>query len=173
MSNFSFSDCSYCLMSKFNFSDFSHCLMSISNFSYSLAYSAPEILTPPDFSYSFAADIYALGCTIYAILTSREPFNDIRNPAYQLWCIRRGFWESGANPLLPTNARVSSPLSADAAKTPAHVSLSAPSGVLKSRMASYSTPASATTVDIVQKAVLDEVLIIVRFSHTFPRHLFH
>ena len=65
------------------------------------AYSPPETLSPPNFTYSFSADIYSLGCTFYYLLTGREPFANLRNPAHQLWCIRRGFWESGANPLVP------------------------------------------------------------------------
>jgi serine/threonine protein kinase len=65
------------------------------------AYAAPEMVTPPSFTVSLKSDIYALGCLFYYVLTGREPFKDITHPAYQLLSIRRGFWESGANPLTP------------------------------------------------------------------------
>ena len=73
---------------------------SVDSYTCQIAYSAPEILTPPSFSFSTASDIYSLGCTFYTMLVGREPFQDIQNAAHQMWCIRRGFWESGANPLL-------------------------------------------------------------------------
>lgn len=66
------------------------------------AYTPPETLTAPDFAYGTASDIYALGCTFYSALTGREPFEDVRNSSHQMWAIRRGFWESGANPLVQT-----------------------------------------------------------------------
>lgn len=65
-----------------------------------LAYSAPEFVTPNSFSVSTASDVYSMGCTFYSLLTGREPFKDIYNPAHQLWAIRKGFFESGANPLI-------------------------------------------------------------------------
>lgn len=36
---------------------------------------------------------------MYVCLTGLEPFSTITNPSRQLLCIRRGFWESGLNPL--------------------------------------------------------------------------
>ena len=68
------------------------------------AYTAPEILRGLDGAYTLSADVYSLGCTFYTLLTGREPFSDVRNPAYQLVYIRRGFFESGSNPLVKDDA---------------------------------------------------------------------
>lgn len=46
------------------------------------AYSAPEILAGGKCEYGLPVDIYALGCTFYAMLTGREPFGDVRNPVH-------------------------------------------------------------------------------------------
>ncbi|KAI3641090.1 hypothetical protein MIR68_000869 [Amoeboaphelidium protococcarum] len=99
------------------------------------AYTAPEILAGPQSKYTFSADIYSLGCTLYALLTGKEPFADIRNMAHQLWCIRKGFFESGANELTSTIQSLNNLKSPQSAHTPvgsASMSLPPPQSPLRS-----------------------------------------
>jgi serine/threonine protein kinase len=120
-----------------------------------LAYSPPELFQAPDYSFSLATDIYALGATFFSLLTGREPFSDIRNPAHQLWSIRRGFWESGANPLMPSQT---GPLSAGP-RTTVFSSKSLPPQLLGGVMSTI--PVSAP-VQSCSSPIVDVPLLMVR-----------
>ncbi|CAH7671569.1 kinase-like domain-containing protein [Phakopsora pachyrhizi] len=58
------------------------------------AYSAPELVQPPPSPFFFPADIFALGVTLYFILTGREPYQSVKSPVERMLLISRGsFWE--------------------------------------------------------------------------------
>ncbi|KAI8616175.1 kinase-like domain-containing protein [Chytriomyces sp. MP71] len=66
------------------------------------AYMAPEIFmsTPmkSNGEYSFPADLYAVGATLYVAATGRAPFTLAPSSVYMMMGIRRGFWASGLQP---------------------------------------------------------------------------
>ncbi|KAI7938565.1 hypothetical protein MJO28_014144 [Puccinia striiformis f. sp. tritici] len=57
-------------------------------------YAAPELVQPPPSPCSFPADIFALGITMYFLLTGREPYRGIQSAVERMLLISRGgFWE--------------------------------------------------------------------------------
>ncbi|KAJ3281631.1 hypothetical protein HK104_011361 [Borealophlyctis nickersoniae] len=58
------------------------------------AYSAPETFHPTN-PYSFPIDIYSLGVTLYAVMTTSEPFSLAKSAVMMLVGAKKGFFESG------------------------------------------------------------------------------
>ncbi|WAQ92955.1 hypothetical protein PtA15_18A10 [Puccinia triticina] len=57
-------------------------------------YAAPELVQPPPSPCSFPADIFALGVTMYFLLTGREPYRGVQSAVERMLLISRGaFWE--------------------------------------------------------------------------------
>ncbi|PLW30643.1 hypothetical protein PCANC_24128 [Puccinia coronata f. sp. avenae] len=57
-------------------------------------YAAPELVQPPPSPCSFPADIFALGITMYFLLTGREPYRGVQGAVERMLLISRGaFWE--------------------------------------------------------------------------------
>ncbi|GAA95164.1 uncharacterized protein L969DRAFT_89852 [Mixia osmundae IAM 14324] len=57
-------------------------------------YNPPELVRPPPSSFSFEADIFALGVTFNTLIVGGEPYRGISSPVEQmLWVLRGGYWE--------------------------------------------------------------------------------